>query len=98
MKGEKHPKSNTQQLLDRINILKRKSLNLRLEANEIDKQIHKITDNLKNVCNHPTTKIQTESYEEPPRIKYHEWREKVCTVCGKVLGISEKKSEWTKFR
>jgi len=81
----------------RIKVLKREASELRKEAYNIDQKISKIKENLKKVCKHSKSKIVTQSYEEPGRVKYFEWREKICTKCGKVLGTSSEETTWSKF-
>jgi len=87
-----------QQLKVQIKTKKKQAQALREEAHTLDKEINGLKDKLKAICTHPSTKIVTQSYEEPGRVKYFEWREKVCKKCGKVLGKSEEKTTWTEFK
>lgn len=88
----------SQQLRERIKKLQKESKKLRIEANENDFKIRKIKENLSKICKHFDTYTRTNSYEEPGKVKYFEWQEKVCRSCGKVVATLEEKTtrKWVK--
>lgn len=81
-----------------IKRLEEKARNHRIDANNIDYKIRTIKKNLSKICKHENTKIITNSYEEPGKVKYHEWKEEICIKCGKTVatGSIENSIKWTK--
>lgn len=72
-----------------IKAKKKEAKILRIKAYSIDQEIRVLEDKRKKVCKHLKTKIVINSYEEPGRVKYSEWKEKICTSCGKVVATAE---------
>ena len=71
------------------------ALALRRKAAALDRQAYDLEQKYRQVCTHPSTKIVTKSYEEPGRVKYYEWREKVCTVCGETVATESEETKRT---
>lgn len=85
-------------IIKKINNLQISSKRHRLQAIENDIKIVELKKELSRTCKHKNTKIVTNSYEEPGRIKYFEWKEKVCKDCGKIVATlkEEKITKWIK--
>lgn len=77
-----------------IKKLEARARSFRTIALEVDSAIARLKKEKQKICPHKNVEIRINSYEEAPRIRYSEWREKVCKDCGKVIAVAETKEVW----
>lgn len=51
----------------------------------INEEMRRLEELSKQVCDHEDIRQETQSYEEPGRVRYHEWQQWVCQVCGREI-------------
>lgn len=72
----------------------------RIFAIQNDTKIRDLKRELSKICDHENTKIVTQSYEEPGKVKYFEWKEKVCKDCGKIVATLKEEitTKWVEHK
>lgn len=55
----------------------------------IDAELAYLNKRKLEVCDHTDIRSHVYSYEEAPRIRYHEWNQWVCEICGKEISDEE---------
>lgn len=83
-----------------INNLTHLAKKYRTLAIQNDTKVRELKKELSKICKHKNTKIVTKSYEEPGKVKYFEWKEKVCKDCGKTVATLKEKTttEWVEHK